>query len=315
MDSGEIAALLGKVEAKTAVCPENLDHTQTANWAKAETFPELSGFVKDQPKPPSEPAAQNTPPAEPPPAEEHKGPLKVIIADDSSQIRELLWHTLTEEGHEVEFAKDGEEVFKVLGKGRFDLLILDVTMPKMNGYKVAEKIVKNVKNRPRILLYTSRDVEKEKLQFYCSEADAIIQKGAPVAEIIATINSFFTAPQGQPSASGRHPAIVSKEDARNEIKGAAWMGEVPPSRAAGEARDHERDINYCLNKLAMLENILEQKNLKYENFIRTLLEEKSKSEGNASDIRKLYVYRRQALLLSCAALAAGVLALAISAAR
>ncbi|HAT71831.1 MAG TPA: hypothetical protein DCS63_03350 [Elusimicrobia bacterium] len=242
--------------------------------------------------------------------------LRILITDDSSQIRELLWHTLTEEGHVVEFARDGDEVFKVLAMGHFDLIILDADMPGLNGYKVSEKIVKNIKNRPRIILYTSMDVEKEKLQFYCSEADAIIQKGAPVADIISTIHSFSGASGGPPAQP--RPMIILKDDARQEVMGAAWMRDMPPApaaNAAAQARSLEKDVNFCVNKLAMLESILEEKNSKYESFIRNLLQEKSRSEGNAAEIKKLHASRGQALLVAYAALAAGVAAAALAFAR
>ena len=123
--------------------------------------------------------------------EPRKKVFKILSCDDESHIKEFLWNLLSEEGHVVDFAKDGEEVFKRLGKTKYDLVILDVNMPKMNGYKVSAKICKNIQNRPKILIFTGRDLEKEKLQFVYSDADAILQKGSPIDSIIETIHNLL----------------------------------------------------------------------------------------------------------------------------
>jgi DNA-binding response OmpR family regulator len=88
-------------------------------------------------------------------------PLRILSSDDDESIRALLFSLLTEHGHEVEFAKSSDEVFKNLGRAKYDLLILDVNTPGMNGYKVSEKISTNIINRPKILIFTARDIKAE----------------------------------------------------------------------------------------------------------------------------------------------------------
>lgn len=117
--------------------------------------------------------------------------FKILSCDDESQIKELLWTILNEEGHIVDFAKNGEEVFQRIRKTKYDLVILDVNMPRMNGYKVSETICKTIKDRPKILIFTGRDLEAEKLQFVCSDADAILQKGASLERILETVYSLL----------------------------------------------------------------------------------------------------------------------------
>lgn len=104
--------------------------------------------------------------------------LRILSSDDDEGIRALLFSLLTENGHEVEFARCSDEIFKNLGRTKYDLLILDVNTPGINGYKVAEKISENITNRPKILIFTARDIKTEELQFVLSGADAIVQKGA-----------------------------------------------------------------------------------------------------------------------------------------
>ena len=65
---------------------------------------------------------------------------KVLIVDDEPDARTVLFHTLRGAGHTVTEAADGEEALKKLKRTRFDLVVLDIMMPRMSGYDVLEKI-------------------------------------------------------------------------------------------------------------------------------------------------------------------------------
>ena len=65
---------------------------------------------------------------------------KVLIVDDEPDARTVLFHTLRDAGHNVTEAAGGEEALKKLKRTRFDLVVLDIMMPRMSGYDVLEKI-------------------------------------------------------------------------------------------------------------------------------------------------------------------------------
>ena len=206
--------------------------------------------------------------------------LKIHPSDDDEGIRALLYSLLTEHGHEVEFARDSDEVFKNLGRTKYDLLILDVNTPGMNGYKVAEKISGNIINRPRILIFTTRNIRDEELQFVTCGADAIIRKGAPCDEIMNAIDTLFresgtVKPPGSGSAS-------SSEGAGQP------MPEPQPLEKAQESRKKlNEDIHYCLSKITQIEDSISLKNLRYEEFIRDLLKEKQRTEKNYLEFKRI----------------------------
>ncbi|MBI5744546.1 MAG: response regulator [Elusimicrobia bacterium] len=125
------------------------------------------------------------------PAAARKAPLCVLSTDDDSGIRALLWSLLNDAGHNVDFAKDGEEVFRRLAEKRYDLVILDVNMPKLNGYKVSEMLHDKLPNPPKVIIFTGREIEKERLQFVCSGADAILNKGTGNGKLLETIEGLF----------------------------------------------------------------------------------------------------------------------------
>jgi CheY-like chemotaxis protein len=65
---------------------------------------------------------------------------KILIVDDEPDARTVLFHTLRGAGHTVTEAEDGEAALKKLKRTRFDLVLLDIMMPRMSGYEVLEKI-------------------------------------------------------------------------------------------------------------------------------------------------------------------------------
>ena len=79
---------------------------------------------------------------------------KILDVDDEPNMRELLREELEEEGYEVEAAENGEEALKKFSSGDYDLVILDIEMPGMNGLEVAGKI-REMKKDARIILLTA----------------------------------------------------------------------------------------------------------------------------------------------------------------
>lgn len=190
--------------------------------------------------------------------------LKILTCDDDESIRAFLYSLLTEHGHHVEFARDSNEVFKNLGRAKYDLLILDVNTPGLNGYKVAEKISENITNRPRILIFTARYVENERLQFVTCGADAILRKGASCDGILGTIAELFS--------KGAHNPM--QENPRRE----------EPRKPEEQM---EKDLEYCIARVTQVEDSITLKNLRYDEFIRDLLREKQRTEKNYLEFKRI----------------------------
>jgi two-component system, OmpR family, response regulator ResD len=85
---------------------------------------------------------------------------RILIADDESHILEVMLDVLEEAGHTVVGVPDGLKALDLLEKERFDLVLLDVMMPRMDGYHVAAKI-HGLKNPPKIIIVTSRNYEHD----------------------------------------------------------------------------------------------------------------------------------------------------------
>lgn len=92
-------------------------------------------------------------------------PKQILIADDSESIRSLLEMILTAESHEVTQVSDGREALNHLKDHTPDLIILDITMPFIDGLEVCSRIkrVSRLKATPVIILtaHTDKDTQKK----------------------------------------------------------------------------------------------------------------------------------------------------------
>jgi len=89
---------------------------------------------------------------------------RILVVDDEIYIVHILEFTLTMEGYEVLTAADGEEALEKIEHERPDLIVLDIMMPKMDGYEVCRKIRENeeVRSLPVILLSAKgRPIDRE----------------------------------------------------------------------------------------------------------------------------------------------------------
>ncbi len=200
------------------------------------------------------------------------GRLKILASEDDEGVRSFLSSLLTEHGHEVEFASDSDDVFRRLGRTRFDLLILDVQAPGLDGYAVAGKISANISNRPKMLIFTGGDVDSERHRFYACGADALVRKGVPCAELLSAVDALF-----------RPPARTAAADAAP----AQAPAPAPAPRRLSTAGTRQDELAGLAAKLSRLEEQLAARNQRYEEFIRDLLREKQRTEKNYLEFRRV----------------------------
>ena len=66
--------------------------------------------------------------------------MRVLIVDDEPMLAKMLQRMLTVDGHAVTSCTDGEQALEYFGRGQFDLVLTDLSMPEMNGWEVARAI-------------------------------------------------------------------------------------------------------------------------------------------------------------------------------
>lgn len=119
---------------------------------------------------------------------------KILVVDDEKDITETLSFMLKAKGYEVEVGNDGEEGLKLAKETMPDLIILDVMMPKINGYKVARllKYDNKYKHIP-IIMVTARGQETDKLIGEETGADVYITKPFEFEEVLGAVGKFLGA--------------------------------------------------------------------------------------------------------------------------
>ncbi len=114
---------------------------------------------------------------------------KLLIADDDNEIRELLEFDLSHSGYMVDSAKDGEEALQKALTGNYDLILLDVMMPKINGFDVCKKI-RSAKPEIPILMLTAKGTITDKTQGFNSGADDYIVKPFDIQEVLLRVRAL-----------------------------------------------------------------------------------------------------------------------------
>ena len=132
---------------------------------------------------------------------------KILVVDDDPNVQRLLQYTLKQEGYEVVVAADGAEGFRLWGAEAPDLILLDVMLPKLDGYQVATKIRTEegaTGHVPIIMLTAEREVE-QKVRGLRAGADDYLIKPFHPAELLARIKSLLARFAPQETLVGRPP--------------------------------------------------------------------------------------------------------------
>lgn len=120
----------------------------------------------------------------------HKQKLKILLAEDDLNLGLLLVDYLESEGFELKLCKDGEQALKTFESSRFDLYLLDVMMPKIDGFTVA-KLIRSTDNKAPIIFITAKSLKEDKLKGYGLGADDYITKPFDEEELLWKIKAVI----------------------------------------------------------------------------------------------------------------------------
>lgn len=112
---------------------------------------------------------------------------KILIADDEAEIRDVLRLYLEKDGYEVAEAADGIEAMEKIKSGQPDLVILDIMMPGLDGYRVLRNIRED--NNIPVIILSAKDSDSDKILGLDLGADDYITKPFVPLEAVARVNS------------------------------------------------------------------------------------------------------------------------------
>jgi DNA-binding response OmpR family regulator len=144
--------------------------------------------------------------------------VRLLIVEDDASVARFLAQATTEAGYEVEVTGDGAEGLRRASSGAFDLLLLDVMLPGLDGLEVCRRLRAAGAATP-ILLLTARDTLQDKLAGLDGGADDYLVKPFPLAELLARVRALLRRSTSAPTVlrvADLHLDPVSRQAQRGE---------------------------------------------------------------------------------------------------
>ena len=116
-------------------------------------------------------------------------PTTILVVDDEESVQKLLAYPLEREGFHVVQARDGEEALERFGERRFDLVVLDLALPKVDGLEVCRRI--RAGSSVPIIMLTARDDEVDKVLGLELGADDYITKPFSIREFRSRVRALL----------------------------------------------------------------------------------------------------------------------------
>lgn len=138
--------------------------------------------------------------------------MRVLVVEDSPQLRESLTVALVESGYAVDTAADGEDALWRARSQTYDVVILDVMLPKLDGWAILERL-RASGNASRVLFLTARDTVADRVRGLRTGADDYVVKPFAMQELLARVEALCR------RAYGRHSVTIRVADLEIDTAG------------------------------------------------------------------------------------------------
>ncbi|MFN0159098.1 MAG: response regulator [Bacteroidota bacterium] len=116
---------------------------------------------------------------------------KILVVDDEDALRTVLSSELVSEGYEVGTAGDGDEAINELQKKTFELVLLDIKMPRMNGFEVL-KFIKDKHPKTKVIMLTGFADLKNAIESKKLGAEDFVSKPYDLVDLLTTIERVMS---------------------------------------------------------------------------------------------------------------------------
>ncbi|MDO9163423.1 MAG: response regulator transcription factor [Methylococcaceae bacterium] len=146
--------------------------------------------------------------------------MRVLLVEDDQRIIDFVQRGLKAEGYIVETANNGKDAIALGTEGKFQVIVLDIGLPDLNGRQICERLRNNGIDTP-ILMLTARDSVQDKVSGLRSGADDYMTKPFAFEELLARIEALMRRRGGeikQPEAKELHLADLVLNGETHEVK-------------------------------------------------------------------------------------------------
>ena len=165
----------------------------------------------------------------------------ILVCDDDKEIVEAIDIYLSQEGYHILKAYDGVEALNILEKEKVNLLILDVMMPKLDGWGVCREIRKE--SKVPIIMLTARSEERDELQGFDLGVDEYISKPFSPKILVARVNAIL-----------RRANVIGES---NEIN----AGGIVIDKAAHQVKIDDKEIELSFKEFELLTYFVENQGI------------------------------------------------------
>ena len=200
---------------------------------------------------------------------------KVLVVDDEKLIVKGIRFSLEQDGYEVDCAYDGEEALSMAQQNVYDMILLDIMLPKIDGYEVCQAI-REFSNMPIIML-TAKGDDMDKILGLDYGADDYITKPFNILEVKARIKAIMRRTVSAQPVVSTNESIIEKGDLRLDCDSRRLF-------ILGE------ECNLTAREFEILELLVRNENKVYsrENLLNTVW-----GEGYPGDVRTVDVHVRR----------------------
>ncbi len=166
--------------------------------------------------------------------------MNILVVDDVMENIQIVMNILKEEDYTLSFATDGEEALELVKNNDFDLILLDIMMPKLNGFEVCKKLKSDdaLKDIPIIFLTAKSDIDSVEKGFKLGGVDYII-KPFHAEEMINRVKNHLELFQSKKLLKQQNTSLILKSELQKE-------------RLTKEIEDNQREIIYILMEMMEL---------------------------------------------------------------
>ncbi|MBQ0114524.1 MAG: response regulator transcription factor [Bacteroidales bacterium] len=122
--------------------------------------------------------------------------VKILLCEDDENLGTLTREYLEDKGYKAELFPDGESGYKAFLKGKYDICLLDVMMPKKDGFQLAQEI-RTINSEVPIIFLTAKSLKEDVLEGFKIGADDYITKPFSMEELVLRIEAILRRVKGQ----------------------------------------------------------------------------------------------------------------------
>jgi heavy metal response regulator len=163
--------------------------------------------------------------------------VHILVVEDERRLANLVRRALEEQGHVVDVAHDGAEGLDVATATDYDLLVLDLMLPHLDGIEIAKRL-RASKNDVRILMLTARDAVEDRVRGLEAGADDYLMKPFSFSELLARVRA------------------LSRRQIQAQAETELRSGNLVLDLARHEARRDDRTIELTAKEFQLLEYLM-----------------------------------------------------------